>query len=213
MIQRLGMLHYLTEATYPRVYAALGLDPSQQKDSRNFPGEPLCGAQMYHIEYQAFGHIWFLHVDLDFPRFACDYDEFPAKLYEVYAQRFGATNAQTLAPYEDLNCDYVEYAARLPVEDPQELIDGLRARCAPEQLDKTLWTQYHKPHSTIEFCMAAQDGGLEVLARCHGSALKARVKDRTLHRATGLTPAAVVNAQTEAELLAWLCRRHGLPLR
>ena len=89
-------------------------------------------------------------------------------------------------------------------------MDRLKEKCVPEQLDKALWDKYKKPHGTIEFCISIEGDAVETLARCHGTALKKRVTDTSLHRTVGLMPEAAVNKDTETDILNWLYKRYHI---
>jgi hypothetical protein len=215
MIQKMKLLHYLTEETYRKIAERLQLDFQPSQIGENFvafPDQPITRVQMFNIVYKQFGHVWFMNLELDFPRFGCTYDEFETKLYEHYNALFGADVMCDFPDYDQLNCDYIEYANTLEVADAKaEFVRLAASGCPPEQLDKALWDQFEKAHSTIEFCLAATDDThLETLARCHGSALKKRLPEKHAHRATGITPLAAVNAEVESDILDWLRKRHGI---
>lgn len=114
-------------------------------------------------------------------------------------------------PYDALCCNYIEYSSMLELKDhANEVLENLKIKCAPEQLDKRLWDHYKKPHGTIEFCASIAGGGLEILARCHGTALKKRITDTTLQRTVGLIPGAAVNPATEDKILNWLYKKYHI---
>lgn len=212
MIERVGFLHYLSEDAYRAVCERFGMDADVQKgpeNSRTFEGGGVAGIQMYNLVYAQQGRIWFLHTEIDFPRLGCSYDDFPQKLYEAYRDCFGEAFVQDAPDYDSLNCDYVEYARVFAVDDAAAVMACLREKCPREQVEKALWADYKKPNATIAFCLAEQGPTrIETLARCHGPALKKRIKDAALHRGTGVTPAAVVNVKTEKEITDWLWGRY-----
>lgn len=212
MIQRVGFLHYLSEGTYREICRMLGLDAEDRRGLDNYvtyENDRITKVQLFNLVYQDFGHVWFMHVDVNFSRFECTYEAFPAKLYEAYRALFGEDVVSGFPAYDGLNCDYVEYYTLFPVDDASACLSELQERYPREQTEKALWDHFKKPHATIAFCMARlDDTHMETLARCHGSALKKRVKDKALHRVTGVTPSIAVNAETEKEITDWLWRRH-----
>ena len=211
MIRKIGFLHYLSETTYKSICRKFGLNDEEQKTKDNsmvFENGKILKIDLYNIVYKQFGHIWFMHIDVDFPGFCCTYNEFSKKLYEAYNDFFGEDIANDFWEYEKLNCDYIEYSTIFEVNDASAVISKLKEKCPPEQTEKALWDNFKKPHATIEFCFAKKDDTqIETLARCHGSAIKKRIKDKKLHRITGVTPIIVINSETEKEITDWLWHR------
>ncbi len=215
MIQKLRLLHYLSENTYRKICEKVNLVYSPSHIGDNFivyPRKPIARVQLFNINYRDFGHVWFMHIDIDFPKFNCSYHDFNAKLYERYNLLFDMEIMSEFPVYDHINCDYIEYSAIVEVDNTKEVIQRLRVKgCVPEQLDKSLWGQYKKAHSTIEFCLAEiDDTHIETLARCHGTALKKRITNTDFHRATGITPTITVNMETENEILRWLRQKYAI---
>lgn len=211
MIRKLNLLHYLPEETYRKICIKFNLDPDSPRDNiAEFGGEALANISLYNITYKEFGHIWFMEAGIDFPRFGCSYDGFGKALYEHYQAKFGREIMAGFPPYDELCCNYIEYSSRIEAENIPEVMRLLAAKCSPEQLDRALWDKYKKPHGTIEFCAAENGNSIDILARCHGTALKKRVTDAALHRTVGLLPDAAINGQTEEQILSWLCKKHGI---
>lgn len=101
MIQKVGFLHYLSEVTYRAVCDKFGLDPNDQRGLENYvtyADSKITKIHLFNLEYKEFGHKWFMHVDVDFPRFDCTYEAFPSKLYEAYRGFFGHAIADTFPP-------------------------------------------------------------------------------------------------------------------
>lgn len=212
MIQKMNLLHYLTEDTYRKVCVKLGLDFNKQKGNVIvFPGERIEKINLYNIDYKEFGHIWFMDVEVDFPEFSCRYDLFGKNLYEEYHRIFDEDIMVDFPTYDQLCCTYIEYVSVLALdEDSSNIVNRLQEKCVPEQLDKALWNTYKKPHGTIEFCVFIEGNSLEVLARCHGTALKKRVRDASLHKTVGLIPEAAVNKATEACIIDYFYKQYGI---
>lgn len=212
MIQRLNLLHYLTKDTYVKICTRLGLDKDAPRGNiAVFENEKLSKIDLYHIDYKEFGHIWFMDVEVDFPKFACDYDMFGKMLYEQYRMFFKDNIMEDFPPYDQLCCTYIEYTSMSQLNgDSAGMIDLLKEKCVPEQLDKALWDKYKKPHGTIEFCLSIEGNTVETLARCHGTALKKRVTDSSLHKTVGLIPKAAINQDTETAILNWLYKRYNM---
>ena len=212
MIQTIKLLHYLSENTYKSICAKLNLNPNISKNNMViFPNEKISKIELYHIDYKEFGHIWFMDMTIDFPKFSCDYSNFEHELYAQYNVIFDENIMSDFPKYNDLCCDYIEYSALLELSDNSfELINNLKEKCVPEQLDKSLWNQYKKPHGTIEFCISINENTLETLARCHGTALKKRITDVSLHRTVGLIPQAAINKDTEISIMNWLYKRYRI---
>ncbi len=212
MIQRINLLHYLSADTYEKICARFHFDIHKARGNiAVFEREKIRKIDLYHIDYQEFGHIWFMDAEVYFPQFSCEYELFGERLYDAYLALFGGEIMWDFPSYDQLCCSYIEYASRLTLAcDTAAFIDGLREKCAPEQLERALWSQYKKPHGTIEFCISVEGDRVETLARCHGTALKKRVTDRKLHKTVGLIPEAAVNKKTEADILQWLYKRYCL---
>lgn len=212
MIHTICQLHYLSEHAYRSIAGRFGLEKPYKSIGDNhvtFPGELITGLHFFNIQYEAFGHIWFMRATAEYPRFQCAREEFLPKLYQAYARLFGEENMGDIPKPREVNCDYVEYSAMLDMGDAGSALAKLASRLSPEQLDKTQWGQYKKPHSTAEFLAAkADETHLEVLARCHGPALKRIVKDQSLHLATGLSLPVAVSAETEEYVLKQLITRN-----
>lgn len=182
MIQKVEFLHYLSEDAYKKICRKFRLNDSDRRTKDNFvlfPGEKITKISMFNILYEQFGHIWFMAVEADFPKFVCPYEAFDKALYEHYQTIFGAEIMGDFPSYDQLNCGYVEYSSFLKTDRAVSILNTLAEKCPPEQLDKALWKNYKKPHGTIEFCLAANEDGIEALARCHGTALKK--ESRILH--------------------------------
>lgn len=215
MISDIRLLHYLTEDTYRLIARKLGLSeesPHNREDGACFAGDRIYRVKLFNIIYKQFGHIWFMYTFVDFDKFHCAYADFSGALYSAYDGMLGSRIMDGFPAYDAINCDYVAYRNSLRVDDADAVMDGLRGsgKYPPEQLDRARWDAFKKPHGTIEFCIDRQDEShLATLARCHGTAMKKRV-DSKYHRSTGVTPAKIVNEQTERELLRWLCGRYGL---
>lgn len=212
MIQKLKLLHYLSEETYKKVCIKLRLDANVAKGNMvSFKDKKISQIELYHIDYKEFGHIWFMDVEIDFPKFCCDYKDFQQELYAYYDVIFDKDIMSMFPSYNELCCGYIEYSSILKLSSITDLRSRLVEKCEPEQLDKELWNNYKKPHGTIEFCLSLSDNTLETLARCHGTALKKRVKDTSLHKTVGLLPKAAVNEETESEILNWLYKKYNIP--
>lgn len=214
MIQRLNLLHYLSENTYKTICIKFNLDTGKSKINNfvTFTDDKIKKINLFNIIYKQFGRIWFMDVEIDYPKFDCTYDSFEQNLYDHYCSVFGEKILSDFPSYDCLCCSYIEYSSVIKVANASDIIKKLEIKCKPEQLDKSLWGQYKKPHGTIEFCASANKDKniIEILARCHGTALKNRVTDPSLHRTVGLIPSAAINAATENCILNWLYKKHGI---
>ena len=161
MIANIGLLHYISENTYKKICDKLELNSNTRIAKYNFityHDSAITKIQLYNIKYKAFGHIWFMHIDVNFPYFGCSYDEFPTKLYEAYNELFGPDIMSDFPAYDSLNCDYIEYTDVIEVDNADNVIHHLEnSKCVPEQLHRELWDKYKKPHGTIEFCLDKED--------------------------------------------------------
>ena len=204
MIQKLNLLHYLSEDTYKKICVKLGFDDSNAKENIiAYKNEKISKINMFNIKYKQFGHIWFMDVEVDFPRLNCDYDTFEEKLYSYYHTIFDEEIMVDFPAYDKLCCGYIEYSSMIELEvNSDEIIERIISKCVPEQLDKNLWDKYKKPHGTIELCMSINGKMVETLARCHGTALKKRIPDTKMHRTVGLLPSVAINRKTENERIA-----------
>lgn len=211
MIQKIKLLHYLSEETYKKICNKLGLDFTVSKSNKvTFECEKISQIELYHIDYKKFGHIWFMDVEIDFPKFCCSYHDFEYELYAYYAQIFDREIMSFFPSYDELCCEYIEYSSILQISNPADIKNRLLEKCAAEQLDKSLWGNYKKPHGTIEFCLSLSDHILETLARCHGTALKRSVTDPALQKTVGLLPKAAISEETESKILNCLYKRYNI---
>ncbi len=217
MIQKMRLLHYLSESTYKKICVRLGLSDASPKIGDNFvtlENQKVYRIHLFNILYEQFGHVWFLYTHIDFPKFDCSYQAFEKELFMCYSQLFGQEIMADFPLYDEINCDYVEYMDMLTVENASRKIALLEnGKCVREQLDRALWNDYKKAHGTIALCICKEDDThLTTLARCYGTALKKRFKDTSFHRATGVTPSKIVNENTEKEIMNWLYKSYGLTI-
>lgn len=213
MIQALHLLHYLEQGTYERVADVLGYSEKLRTGKSAdvyFPSGGIRAIKLFDIEYKVFGHIWFLDAHFDFPSMNCTYEGFDSARKDAFAQVIGQRLAGEMPGYDALCCGYIEYGEALPVVDAEKTMSRLRlSKMAPEQLDKSKWETFEKPHATITFCVDKLDSThLETLARCHGTALKRRIKDSACHKTVGLLPRIAINQSTERDILDDLYRLH-----
>lgn len=215
MIQRLNLLHYLSEETYKKICRKFNLDIDESITNNfvTFTDDKIRKISLFNILYTQFGRIWFMDVEIDYPKFDCTYDSFEQNLYDHYYSVFGDKILSDFPSYDQLCCNYIEYSSVIKVENSADIMKKLETKCIPEQLDKALWGQYKKPHGTIEFCAAANKDTIEILARCHGTALKKRITDFSLQRTVGLIPSAAINGSTENCILNWLYKKHGIEVK
>jgi len=215
MLKKMNFLHYLSDNTYKKICQKLNLDESDHKvgdNDINFPGKLICRVHPFNILYKTFGHIWFLSVDVNFEMSRNKYIDFEKELYGEYSKLFGQDVMADFPTYDGISCGYAEYYDEIAVDDADLVIGSMAdSGCPPEQLDETKWPQYKKPHGTIGFCVSKIDGTqIKALARCHGTAMKKRIKDRKYHITTGISAAKIVNEQTEREIVDWLRKRHKI---
>jgi len=215
MIQKIRLLHYLNKSTYEKICNKLNFNESGQNTKDNiisYKNQKIDRVSLFNILYEQIGYIWFMYIDINFPLFNCDYTVFADKLYDEYTRLFGVEIMSEFPKYNELNCDYIEYTATISVNNADEIIEELKkGRCVPEQLDRSLWNEFKKPHGTIEFCIDKNDDKhLDILSRLHGTALKKRIKNLNYHRATGVTPVIAVHAETQKEILLWCMHMHNI---
>jgi len=211
MIQAMNFLHYLHADTYRAVCRALGLSETKPRGTIAFDNQFISNVSLYHVAYEQFGHIWFLDVRVDCTKHSGTRAGFAEELYAAYRKLFGAESMEKFDAFDDACCNYIEFSNTVVVTDADKTLALLRSKCVPEQLDAALWHIYKKPHATIEFCLCKEsDMSLRTLARCHGTALKKRIKEDALHRTVGIKPAAALAEETERDIVAWLYKKHGL---
>lgn len=215
MIQKLNLLHYLSEDTYKKICLNFNLETSESITNNfvTFTDEKIRKISLFNIFYKQFGRIWFMDVEIDYPKFDCTYDTFEQNLYDHYYSVFGDKIMDDFPSYDQLCCNYIEYSSVIKAANTSDIIKKLKTKCKPEQLDKSLWEQYKKPHGIIEFCVSVNKDIIEILARCHGTALKKRILDPSLHRTVGLIPSAAINDSTENYILNWLYKKHGIEVK
>jgi hypothetical protein len=81
-------------------------------------------------------------------------------------------------------------------------IEKLKSKYPAEQLDRDLWHQYIKPHTTIStYICKKDDANLYMLCKCNGTVLKKKIKDKTLHNGTGLIPSVAISKEFERFIL------------
>jgi hypothetical protein len=212
MITDVKLVHYLNENTYKQVCEKLKLSTAHSLTSGNFvriENKKIYYIELYNILYKQFGHIWFMSVHVDFPKFDCEYDEFEKSLYKAYHKILGEKIMANFPLYNEATCDHIEYSDLLTVENADEKLASLqKGKCLPEQLNRTLWSEYKKPNGTLKLFLNKQDDThIDVLASCHGTALKKRIKSE-FHNTVGIKPSKAVNADTEQEIMAWLYRNY-----
>ena len=216
MITNIKLLHYLSEATYKRICDKLDLNTGDNIIGGNFveyPGSVITKVHLFNINYKSFGRIWFMRVDVDFRLLSCSNEEFSEALRTACSALFDREAMADYPAYDQINCDYVEYTALADVGNADEAINRLlQGKCVADQLDRDRWANYEKPPSTIALYICKEDDKhLRLLAQCHGTAMKRRIKDTSLHRATGIMPAVAVNAQTEQSVFEFLWRQYCAP--
>jgi hypothetical protein len=166
--------------------------------------------------YKQFGHIWFLNVFIDFPKFQCDYTGFSGLLFEQYRKLFGKIIMEDFPAFEQIICEYVEFYNIFEVTDAENIEkDAGKSGCPPvnPDLDIGSLTNINKPHGKIEFCISKKDDKhIETLAHCFGTALKKRIKDKSFHGPVGIKAAKIVNRQTEEEIVNWLLEKYSIAL-
>ena len=216
MIKGLRLLHYLSEETYKKLCHKLNVDDSDCKIADNivnYPQKAIYSIHPFNIFYKHLGHIvWFLYVNIDFPKFKCSYADFQKMLFEQYLQLFGKDIMSDFPAFEQINCDYVEYVNKFKVNNSNKIIKYLsEIGLSPEQLDKNKWESFKKPHGTIGLCVSKiDDSYIEILAPCYGSALKSRIKDKSFHVATGVSAAKIMLEQTEKDIMDWLIKKYKI---
>lgn len=216
MINKFSLLHYLSEETYKNICRKLGLDDSARKVKDNYisySDRLICRVHPFNILYNQFGHIWFLSVDIDFQKYHHAYENFGHELFKEYAKLFGNDVMSDFPAFENIYCGYIEYFDVITVCNTDNAIRGMAASgCPPEQLDENRWAEYKKPHGTIEFCVSkVDDTHIKTLARCHGTALQKRIKDKSLHHAgAGISAAKMVSEEIESEIMNWLYSKHKI---
>lgn len=216
MIVKFNLLHYLSKETYKNICLNLGLDDGDHKIKDNhalYPDKLICRVHPFNILYEQFGHVWFLSIDIDFQKFQDTYENFERELLSGYLKLFGTDAMNDFPEYKNIYCGYIEYFNILKVENASLVINNMAAQgCPPEQLNEARWAEYKKPHGTIEFCVSKQDEShIKALARCHGTALKKRIKDTSLHHmGTGISLAKMVTEQTESEIMNWLYKKYKI---
>lgn len=219
MITKLSLLHYLSEKTYKKICRKLDLDDGDSKIQYNdtsYSEKLICRIHPFNIQYRKFGHVWFLSVDIDFQMYRNENENFEQELFSEYAKIFGKDVMSDFPSYEKIYCGYIEYSDVVAVSNADNIIYNMKILgCPPEQLDENRWAEYKKPHGTIEFCVSkVDDTHIKILARCHGTALQKRIKDKSLHHmGAGVSAAKMVSEETENEIMRWLYAKHNIAAR
>ncbi|MGF7143842.1 hypothetical protein HNQ56_002272 [Anaerotaenia torta] len=218
MINKLNLLHYLSEKTYKSICRNLGLDEGDSKVRNNhllLSDELVCRIHPFNILYNQFGHVWFLSVGINFQKFQQAYENFEKVLFGEYEKLFGKDAMSDFPVFQDIYCDYIEYSNVIKINSAEETIRSMAASgCLPEQLEESRWEEYKKPHGTIEFCVSrVDDTHMKTLARCHGTALQKRIKDTSLHHmGAGIKAAKMVSEETESEIMNWLYSKQKITI-
>ena len=220
MIKNMGLLHYLSNDTYKKICDKINVDDREHKTKENcvsYPNKPIFHINPFNIVYKQFGHIWFLHIYIDFPKFKCNYIDFKHKLFEQYEGLFGKNIMNDFPAFDQIICDYVEFHNIFKVDDVEKIEEKIKILgCPPVELnlDLSSLTHANKPHGKIEFSISKKDNrNIETLARCFGTALKKRIKDKSLHGPVGIKVSKIVDRQTEAEIVNWVLKRHNLGIQ
>ncbi len=213
MINKLSLMHYLSEETYKIICRKLKLDDSHHKTKDNFvlfPDRFISCVYPFNIVYNQFGHVWFLSVDINFQKL---HPNFEYELLNEYTNLFGENAMSDFPAFENIYCSYIEYSDILTVGSTDLILTSMASTgCVPEQLDEKRWGEYKKPHGTIEFCVSkVDDTHLKILARCHGTALQKRIKDKALHHmGAGIKLTEMIKEETEIEIMNWLYAKHRI---
>jgi len=216
MIENIGLLHYLSKETYKEICNKLNLDGSDRLNSINnvfYQKKPIYRIHPFSIFYNHLGNIvWFLHVNINFPKYKCNNNEFGEKLYEDYTQIFGNDAVKTFSAFQEINCDYIEFSNTLKVKNANAVIDKMKSQgCSNEQINKNMWDQFENPHAKIGFCISKKNETyIETLIRCYGPALKQRIKDKNLHVKTGVSATEMLKIETEKNILDWCISKYKI---
>jgi hypothetical protein len=217
MINNMGLLHYLSEDTYRKICNVLNLEDSAHENFATYPNKPIFHINPFNIVYKQFGHIWFLHLYINFPKLKCDYANFKDKLFEQYEKLFGKNVMNGFPAIDQIVCDYVEYYNIFKLNNTQNMEECLKMPgCPPVQLELDLSSLKHsnKPHGKIELCVSKKDNMyIETLVRCFGTSLKKRIKDKSLHGPVGIKISKIVDKQIETEIVNWTHKRHKLEIQ
>jgi hypothetical protein len=220
MIKNIGLLHYLSSDTYKKICNVLNVDVSDHKTKENYvayKNKPIFHINPFNIVYKQFGHIWFLHIYIDFPKLKCNYTDFKDKLFEQYKELFGNNIMNDFPAFDQIICDYVEFYNILKIVGNENIEENIKIlECPPVQLNLDLsdLTNNNKPHGVIELSISKKDNkNMETLVRCFGTGLKKRIKDKSLHGPVGIKISKIVNKQTEAEIVNWVLKRHNLKIQ
>jgi hypothetical protein len=219
MIKTLKLLHYLSEDTYKNICNVLALDSSVQIGKNNFvsyPDKAIFQIHPFNILYKQFGHIWFLNIFIDFQKFQCGYNDFEQRLFIQYEKSFGKKIMNDFPTFEQIICEYVSFYNILKIKNIDNVIKSVREYGCPSienELDICNLKNADKPHGKIEFCISKKDNShIETLAHCFGTALKKRIKDKSLHGPVGIKVSKIVNRQTEEEIVNWLLEKNKLEI-
>ena len=156
----MGLLHYLSEDTYKKICNALNLDDSARGNFTTYPNKPIFYINPFNIVYKQFGHIWFLHMYINFPKLKCDYADFKDKLFEQYEKLFGKTVMNGFLAIDQIVCGYVEYYNIFKLNNTLNIEESVKTLgCPPVQLNLDLSSLKHsnKPYGKIELYVSKKD--------------------------------------------------------
>jgi hypothetical protein len=211
----MGLLHYLSGETYEKIYHILGL-----KDEGNningcisYPDNRIFYINLFNIVYKQFGHIWFMDVYINFPKFQCEYFDFEKKLFKQYKELFGKNVMNDFPVLDQIVCNYVEYFHKFKISNVDEIEKKAKdLGCPPVKLNLNINEMANKTkvHNKFHLCVSKNDARhIDMLAFGYGSALKQRIKDKSFHGPVGIKTSKIVNQQTEKEIVNWVLKRNN----
>ena len=216
MINNMGLWHYLSEDTYKEICKALDLSLDNNVN-KNFPNDHIFNINLFNIEYNQIGHIWFMNIYLNLPKFQCNLKMFEKKLYEQYKKLFGKKVMENFPKMDQLICGYIEYINDFMVDNAIELEQNARnLGYSPVQLELDINNLKHKDksHSKMHLCISKTDEEhVQTLIFGFGTVLKNRIKDKMYHKTVGIKIPKILEIQTEIDIVNWTLKKNKFELK
>ncbi|MDF2543783.1 MAG: hypothetical protein K0S47_3501 [Herbinix sp.] len=203
MIVNMTLVHNITKELYEKIVSTLQeICTISKPHAHTFcrKDEAIYQIELYEMDIKKPMQKYIIQSLIHFPLLNCTKDNFSEKLYDLYTNMFGNDIMASFPAYDELICDHIEYSINIKVDHADKSLEKILKinKGIPEQLDRSRWHEYKKSFGSVKYCMAKMDDThLELFAQCDGTALKSRLKEKSLHRANGIVPSAAVSEDTE----------------
>lgn len=142
---------------------------------------PILSIEMYYIDYEVWGRIFFIDILVDFQILFSKYNEdiytyenFINLLYKAYQDLFNKNVADRLIEKQNMFCTYVEFISFVKTESSNDIINQLKNyNFQNQQLDINEFENYRLKNASITFTVNAVDENtIRLCAKCPNTAIK-----------------------------------------